>query len=230
MITKMIRVLIAIGLASVVNVMHGQGANLGTTKKTPVLVELFTLGGCSSCPPADALLQRMDATQPIPGAQLIVLSEHVDYWDHDGWKDPYSAAWATERQNEYVRDLRQEPAYTPQFIVDGAGEFGIGKETQAREAFEKALARPKASIDIGSPMIESKSSSVLHAHIDVDGTSERHNADVYIALAVDHAESQVLTRRKRRETPDARRRRGTAQASRQAGERQEVRTRCGVEA
>lgn len=88
----------------------------------------------------------MDATQPVPGAQLIVLSEHVDYWDHDGWKDPYSAAWATERQNEYVRDLRLETAYTPQFIVDGASEFGIGKETQAQEAFEKALARPKVSM------------------------------------------------------------------------------------
>lgn len=116
--------------------------------RAPVLVELFTSEGCSSCPPADLLLQRLQREQPVPGAQVIPLGEHVDYWNQLGWKDPFSAAGFTDRQQQYAEVLRGEGVYTPQMIVDGQVVF-VGSDTErALHAIAEAAKSPKSSVSL----------------------------------------------------------------------------------
>jgi hypothetical protein len=177
----------------------GQGLqteNKATTEASPevhpVLVELFTSEGCSSCPPADALLEKMDSTQPVAGAQLIVLSEHVDYWDHDGWKDPNSSAALTERQVAYEHALGLTSPYTPQIIVDGSSELRANDQQQVNKVFHDAVAAPKVSVRIGEVSVDAANPSILRARVEAEGISDKRNADVYVAVALDHVQSQVL--------------------------------------
>jgi hypothetical protein len=100
-----------------------------------ILVELFTSEGCSSCPPADATLARLHQAQPVPGVRLLVLSEHVDYWNSLGWRDPFSSAEFSARQGRYG-----ERIYTPQAIVDGKFDvLGSDEEGIVRAAKGAAL-------------------------------------------------------------------------------------------
>lgn len=122
---------------------------LAATEETkPVLVELFTSEGCSSCPPADELLARLDATQFVPGARAIVLSEHVTYWDRQGWRDPFSLDAMTWRQREYGQRFKLDDVYTPQVVVDGTAQFVGSDERQLRADIVKAMDSAKVKLQI----------------------------------------------------------------------------------
>lgn len=183
--------LVLIMMACIPSGTSGQAVSERNAAAVPILVELFTSEGCSSCPPADDLLQQMDVSQPAPGAQLIVLSEHVDYWNHDGWKDPYSSALLTDRQTAYVRALGLNTPYTPQIIVDGGTVLRESVE-ELPQTFQRFAAESKIGLRIESVSVEAKTPALLRAHIAVDATPQKHNAEVYVVVALDHAESQVL--------------------------------------
>jgi hypothetical protein len=158
----------------------------------PVLLELFTSEGCSSCPPADLFIKKLDAAQPVAGAQLIVLSEHVTYWDHDGWKDPNSSALLTDRQGSYESTLGGTLA-TPQIIVDGTEQLRLQQPPQQiRDFLQKAAAAPKVAVRIGELTLDPANPTLLRARIEADANSDKHNADIYVAIAFDHVDSQVL--------------------------------------
>jgi hypothetical protein len=108
----------------------------------PILVELFTSEGCSSCPPADALLAGL-ASRP----EVLALSFHVDYWDRQGWKDPFSSPEATRRQHRYAELLGIATVYTPQIVVDGRWQ-GVGSDRGEVEHALVAARRDGAEVPV----------------------------------------------------------------------------------
>jgi hypothetical protein len=179
--------LAAIGIYQLAGREHVSAAAI-PPQPVPILVELFTSEGCSSCPPADALLQKFDA-QPIAGAQLIVLSEHVDYWNHIGWTDPYSAHAYSERQSAYSHRFGLASVYTPQMIVDGTDEFVGASSGDAERAFSRARKINKTSVQLSDLRLKD---GVLHGRVAVTpGPANTHKTDVIVAVALKRAESQV---------------------------------------
>jgi hypothetical protein len=159
--------------------------------RTPVLVELFTSEGCSSCPPADALLRKLTAQQPIAGAQIIGLEEHVDYWNHDGWTDPYSSPGWTERQQDYVTLLKEDP-YTPELVVDGQRQFVGNDSRQAHAEIEKAASSVKTEVILSAAKPDSNGAQRFSVSVGkLAGGRADDAAEVWLAITEDGLHSAV---------------------------------------
>jgi hypothetical protein len=148
--------------------------------RVPVLLELFTSEGCSSCPPADRLLESLDR-QPVANADLIVLSEHVDYWNYLGWSDPYSSPFFSQRQHNYAGRLGAE-VYTPQLVIDGQAQALGSDRREVTQAIGQAAQKTKLPVSI----------QATRSGIHVEANSSGAKADLYIVIAADHASSKVL--------------------------------------
>ena len=111
----------------------------------PVVVELFTSEGCSDCPPADALLTELSRQRIVGNTELVLLEEHVEYWNQQGWIDRFSSPEFTQRQADYIRQLHLATSYTPQMVVDGHLQ-GVGNNpTAVRRMIAEASKNPKPS-------------------------------------------------------------------------------------
>lgn len=182
----------AVGVAVVpIAAVAFRGASGGPSQisaSQPVVIELFTSEGCSSCPPADRVLAQL-AESGLDGIPIIALSEHVDYWDRLGWKDPFSAARFTDRQQQYADVLRSD-VYTPQMVVDGRRQLVGSDRASAVDEIRKAAGARK--LDVKAEATRHGAELVVTAKVHVADGGRTPKADVVVAITENGLESNVL--------------------------------------
>ncbi|MDB5022315.1 MAG: hypothetical protein JWP78_70 [Mucilaginibacter sp.] len=149
------------------------------------VIELFTSEGCSSCPPADALVARIQ--KESSNKPVYILAFHVDYWNRLGWKDVFSSSEYSARQNQYARWLKLSSVYTPQLVVNGLTEFVGSEEGNLRDAIRTSLQKPaKAELTLSGIKVESDRA---RAHYHIEGATT--NAVLLVALIEKNATTKV---------------------------------------
>ena len=155
-----------------------------------VVLELFTSEGCSSCPPVEAFLKNLDDLGRVDGIEMIAIEEHVDYWDHLGWKDPFSSHDWTERQEQYSHSFRHDGIYTPQLIVNGLRELVPKSANVVRETISEAAKAPGANLQLSVTGASQKAAdfSITLSNI----PAEVHSAELWLAVTERNLASNVL--------------------------------------
>ena len=191
-INKYMIVLIATGvsLGCLLHVPPSIQANAGAEDADhgATVVELFTSEGCSSCPPADALLQQIDNKTTDNGRRIIAISEHVTYWNHLGWSDPFSNDVFTERQDQYGRRFHLDSVYTPQMVINGDEQIVGSDRTGLKRAIERTRERSAMTIRIGETDRQGDNLSVSYA---LSGKLSAEGADLVAVIADDEDHSNV---------------------------------------
>jgi hypothetical protein len=160
--------------------------------RTPVLVELFTSEGCSSCPPAEALLATLYKDQPVDGADVIALEEHVDYWDDLGWRDPFSSPEWTRRQREYAAAFRNGSVYTPQMIVDGQAEFVGSRRRQSEKEVSDRARRSKTEVMVTPSGSGADGTPLFSVRVGIlTGATGDDLVEIWLAVAENNLQSRV---------------------------------------
>lgn len=165
---------------------HGSGPAVAPPVEAVVVVELFTSEGCSSCPPADALLAKL-AGERTTGIRVVPLSEHVDYWDGPDWRDRFSSPVFTRRQEAYAHRLGLSSVYTPQLVVAGRTNALGSDRRAARAAIAAAAREPSGRV---AARIVPGTAAELSLAVDalwLDGVL----ADVLVAVVQDRATTRV---------------------------------------
>lgn len=148
-----------------------------------VVAELFTSEGCSSCPPADKLVEKIQSENQ--GKPIYILAFHVDYWDRQGWKDRFSDPAYTERQRRYADWLRLETVYTPQLVINGQSEFVGSDEHSIVKAITKRLEQSHRTTLMLSASVEGDK---LQVNYQAGGEK---NAELVLAMVQRSASSEV---------------------------------------
>ena len=167
-------------------------ATAASDRPVPVVVELFTSEGCSSCPAADRTLARLEQTQPVPGAQVIAIEEHVDYWNQLGWTDPFSSPQYRARQNDYAISFHSNNIYTPQMVVNGHVEF-VGSDMNRAYHEISAAAESATTLVNLSANINGRDADLLDLSVQVSNskTNRWRDSNVYLAVTERGLTTQV---------------------------------------
>lgn len=160
-------------------------------KRTPVIVELFTSEGCSSCPAADKVLATLNRNQPVENAEIIALSQHVDYWNRLGWKDPFSSSQFSNRQNGYAGFFGKSEVYTPQMIVDGTRELEGGNAGKALKAIGETAKIAKGDVLIAVEKLENNTAQLKIKIENLPKLSKNDQSIALLAITEDDLSSNV---------------------------------------